>query len=213
MAHENATDPDRRYWERRAARYDRLLRPLAAPMPRVSELAASTVPPGARVLEVGAGTGLVTRALAQNAREVVATDYAAAMVVELERRVRSLGLTNVRCERADLYALPYERGSFDVVVGANLLHLVPDLERALSALAPMLTPGGLLVVPTYCHRETVVSSVVSRLMAFRGFPGRRRFTLATLRSALHAAGGDVTRAELVPGLIPIGYVEARFERK
>src|SRR5690606_35338670 len=47
------------------------------------------------------GTGLVTLALAREARWVVATDYSRAMVSLLEKRVRAAGLSNVECRQAD----------------------------------------------------------------------------------------------------------------
>ena len=203
-------DRDQRYWERFARRYEWSLRPLGKPLPRMIELAGAAVAGAERVLEVAAGTGLVTPALARAATDVVATDYAAAMVALLEAKVRQAGLTNVRCEQADLYALRFEPASFDAVVAANVLHLVPDLPGALAALRRVLALGGRLVVPTFCHDETARSWVVSRLLAVTGFPGHRRFTARSLRASLESAGLRVTRAEILPGLIPIGYVEGTF---
>jgi phosphatidylethanolamine/phosphatidyl-N-methylethanolamine N-methyltransferase len=201
----------RTYWDRNAKNYDRSMVLLGGPIPRMVELAGDAVRGASRVLEVAAGTGLVTPSLARSAREVVATDYAPAMVATLEARARDEGLANVRCERADLYALRFEPGSFDAVVAANVLHLVPDLPGALRALRTVLAPGGRLVVPTYCHDETPLSWMVSRALAVTGFPGHRRFTARTLREALESAGLRVARAETLRGLIPIGYVEGTFD--
>jgi hypothetical protein len=66
----------------------------------------------------------------------------------------------------------------------------------------------MLVVPTYLHGETLGAAMLSRLFALTGFPGKRRFTAASLREAIEGAGMDVRRAELIPGPFPIGYVEA-----
>lgn len=197
---------DRDYWERHARNYDRSMVLLGGPMKRTVELCAESVQGCDRVLEVAAGTGLVTSAIAGAAGEVVATDYAAAMVERLERRVREQGLANVRCEQADIYDLRYESGAFDAVVATNVLHLVPDLERALAALRRVLRPGGRLVTATYCHDQNIVSGALSRLLALTRFPGHRRFRMRSLRTALEASGLRVTSAELVPGLVPIGVV-------
>lgn len=197
----------RDYWDRHAKNYDRSMAILGGPIPRMVAFAAEAVRGSARVLEVAAGTGLVTTSLARSAGEVIATDYARAMVAALESRVKGEGLTNVRCEQADVYALRLEPASFDAVVAANVLHLVPDLDGALAALVRMLKPGGRLVVPTYCHDETPLSWLVSRLLAITGFPGHRRFTMQRLRAALEASGVHVTRAETLRGVIPIGYIE------
>jgi phosphatidylethanolamine/phosphatidyl-N-methylethanolamine N-methyltransferase len=201
---------DRDYWERHASHYDASLRLLGRPLPRMLELTREAVHGRARVLEVAAGTGLVTRAIAEVAGEVVATDYASAMVAMLERRVRELGLANVRCEQADIYALRFEPESFDAVVAANVLHLVPDLDGALAALRRVLKRSGKLVVPTFCHDETWLSAILSRAASLTGFPSHRRFTARSLRSAIDRFGGRIDRAEVLPGLVPIGYVEATF---
>jgi phosphatidylethanolamine/phosphatidyl-N-methylethanolamine N-methyltransferase len=163
-----------------------------------------------RVLEVAAGTGLVTRAIAGVAGEVTATDYASAMVDLLIRRVNELGLRNVHCEQADIYALRFKPASFDAVVAANVLHLVPDLDGALAALRRVLKPGGKLVTPTFCHDETWLSAILSRGASLTGFPSHRRFTTRSLRAALEASGATVDRAETLGGIVPIGYVEATF---
>lgn len=205
---ERLQDSEREYWERHAAKYDLSLRPLGRPLPRMLELVAEAVSGRTRVLEVAAGTGLVTPVLAKAAGEVVTTDYATAMVDHLQEKVAAAGLTNVECRQADIYELPFEPGSFDAVVAANVLHLVPDLEAALAALVGMLRPGGILVAPTFCHDETRLSWFVSRLLAVTGFPGHRRFTVKSLGAALATAGLVLDRCETIPGLLPIGYVDA-----
>jgi len=202
---------DRGYWERHASHYDFSLKLIGGPFPRMLELVKAAVRGRARVLEVAAGTGLVTRVLADAAGQVIATDYASAMIEMLERRVREEGLSNVRCEQADIYSLRFGAGSFDAVVAANVLHLLPDLEGALAALRRVLDRGGKLVAPTFCHDQTWRSSILSRFASLTGFPSHRRFTAASLRAALEASGARIDRAETLPGLIPIDYVEATFD--
>ncbi|MCB9759095.1 MAG: class I SAM-dependent methyltransferase [Alphaproteobacteria bacterium] len=160
-----------------------------------------------RVLELAAGTGLVTAAVAPVVGQVVATDYATAMVEKLEERVRVLGLDNVETRALDVYRLE-ATPPFDAVVAANVLHLLPKLDEALDAMVGALRPGGRLVVPTYCHDETWTARGVSRILGLVGFPGQRRLTLERLTDALESKGLSIRRAELVPGLLPIGFASA-----
>ncbi len=198
----------RGYWERHAKRYDRSTRFLSRPVPRMLELVVDAVKSRARVLEVAAGTGLVTAAMAPIVGELVATDYAAAMVRELDGRVREAALANVICEQADIYDLRFAAASFDAVVAANVLHLVPDLEGALASMHRVLRPGGPLVVPTYLHNETLGAAMLSRLFAVTGFPGHRRFTARSLADAIERAGFHVGNVETIRGPFPIGFVTA-----
>lgn len=196
----------RAFWERNAARYDRSMGLLGGPLPRTVALVASAVSGATRVLEVASGTGLVSEAIAPVVGELLATDYAGAMVEKTRARVGHL--PNVRCEVRDLYALGEAEGSFDAVVAANVLHLLPDLAGGLAAMRRVLRPGGRLVVPTYCHAQDARARLVSAVLAMVSFPGQRRFDLVGLAAAVEAAGFAVDTRELVPGLLPIGFVAA-----
>ena len=202
------TRADIAYWNRHARNYDRSMAVLGKPLPRMLRLIAEAIDGRERVLEVAAGTGLVTATVAQAAREVVATDYAAEMVARLQSRVRAAGLSNVDVEQADLYQLRFEAQSFDAVIAANVLHLVPDLPGALAALRRVVKPGGVLVLPTFCHDETRISWALSRMLAITGFPAARRFRAESLADAVEATGLSLQRVEVIAGPIPITYVEA-----
>ena len=198
----------RAYWDRHSKNYARSMRLLGKPLPRVLELTEAAVSGATDVLEVAAGTGLFTERIAPRVQRLVATDYSAGMVDLLAANVRQRGLVNVECRQADLYNLDYPAHSFDVVVAANVLHLIPDLPAGLACLRRVVRPGGKLIVPTFCHDETLISRVLSRALALTGFPGHRRFTSSTLSAALQNEGLRATRLETVPGVIPIAYTEA-----
>jgi ubiquinone/menaquinone biosynthesis C-methylase UbiE len=204
----NTADRERRFWERKATLYDRSMKLLGRPLPRMLELTAAGVAGASDVLEVAAGTGIVTAAIAPRSGRVISTDYADAMLTMLRQRVAREHLSNVDCARANLYALDYAPASFDAVVAANILHLIPDLTGALAALVRVLRPGGRLIAPTFCHDETRVSRVASRIVALIGQPMHRRFTSESLRRALERGGLRIDRSETIPGLIPICYVDA-----
>jgi len=71
-----------------------------------------------------------------------------------------------------------------------------------------LKPGGLLVVPTYCHAQNVLARSVSGVMGLVGFPGQRRLTLDSLEALVAQRGFQIQERELLSGLLPIGYVVA-----
>ena len=200
---------DREFWDRKAAQYDRVVTGVfGRPLRRVLELTASAVAGADTVLEVAAGTGLMTAVIAPRVRQVIATDYSDNMLAVLRERMKNKGITNVEATRRDIYALGYPRGSFDVVVAGNVLHLVPDFERAVDGMCPVLRPGGKLIAPTFVHDETALAWVASRVLAnVLTQPMNRRFTTASLRQALEGRGVRIARAETVPGVIPIAYIE------
>ncbi len=196
------------YWERHAKRYDRSTRFLAKPVPRMLELATASARGHKDVLEVAAGTGLLTTAIAPVVSSMIATDYAPAMIAQLEARLTAEGILNVTCRQADINQLPFRDRTFEVVIAANVLHLVPDLEQSLASLRRVLRPNGRLIAPTYLHGETLGASLLSRIFALTGFPGARRFDSSTLKTAIEAAGFRVATFETIRGPFPIGFVDA-----
>ena len=125
----------------RAARYDEL-RPVDEnwweifdALVRLGELR------GARVLELGCGTGRLAQALEERAlARVWAIDASEAMV----ERAKAIGV-NARRARAE--ALPFRDGWFDAVVTRMAIHLV-DRPRAFAQAARVLAPAGRLVIAT-----------------------------------------------------------------
>jgi SAM-dependent methyltransferase len=93
-----------------------------------------------RVLELGAGTGLLTRRLVALGHEVVACDPAAPMLRHLHSSVPSAAPLLGRAE-----AIPLRSASVDVVVSAQAFHWF-DPDRALPEIARVLRPGGVLAL-------------------------------------------------------------------
>jgi SAM-dependent methyltransferase len=96
-----------------------------------------------RCLEIGAGTGYFSLNLLQSGvvREATCTDISPGMVRTLSANARRLGL-EVQTARADAEALPFDDGSFDLVIGHAVLHHVPDLRRAFAEFHRVLASGG-----------------------------------------------------------------------
>lgn len=197
------------YWDRHAAGYDRSVRLLGGSLRRLLPLVEQEARGATRALEVGAGTGLVTIPLAKSCADTIATDSSAEMVVQLRSRLAQTGFGELRVQQAGLPTLPFPDEAFDLVLAANLLHLLPDEQEALRELRRVLAPRGRLLVPTYCHAEGTIARAVSAVLGLTGFPGRRRYSLRTLREAVAGAGMRVERAELVRGMLPIGFVVGR----
>ena len=83
---------------------------------------------GQEVLEIATGPGLLAKHVADAAKRMVATDYAEGMIREAKKGTCPDNLT---FEVADATALPYADNSFDAVLIANALHVMPDPEAAL----------------------------------------------------------------------------------
>ena len=106
-------------------------------------VAVVTTGPATRVLEYGAGTGLVSQALADRVGPVTLADSSAGMRAVLRDKVGSGALPgSARIWDLDLesQAAPDER--FDLVVSSMVMHHVKDPATVLSGFASLLEPGG-----------------------------------------------------------------------
>ena len=106
------------------------------------------------VLDLGTGTGRMLELLAPRATRAVGIDGSPAMLNVARAQLDRKGLRNVQLRQGDIYALPVERGGYDLVVIHQVLHYLDDPGRALKEAARVLRPGGrLLVVDFAPHAE------------------------------------------------------------
>lgn len=100
-----------------------------------------------RLLEVPVGTGILTMPVYQTLpqAEITCLDYSPDMMAQAREKAERLGLKNVAFAQGDVGALPYEDGSFDIVLSLNGFHAFPDKEAAYRETFRVLKPGG-----TFC---------------------------------------------------------------
>jgi ubiquinone/menaquinone biosynthesis C-methylase UbiE len=123
-------------------------------------LAEIEFPQGARVLEVGCGTGAVTRTLARWPKVAEATGVDPSMVFLQRARELSRGVPNVRFEAGDGRALRFDDECFDVVVLHTTLCHVPHPERVLAEAFRVLRSGGWLAAFDGDYATATVSTGV-----------------------------------------------------
>jgi demethylmenaquinone methyltransferase/2-methoxy-6-polyprenyl-1,4-benzoquinol methylase len=104
-----------------------------------------TAMPGAWVLDVATGTGLVARELAGKNLRVVGLDQSPSMIRRATAGVRTAGLdTRVRFALGQAQALPFGDETFDALTFTYLLRYVDDPAATLRELARVLRPGGVM---------------------------------------------------------------------
>ena len=144
------------------------------------------------VVDVGAGTGLLSLAFAERAARVWAIDSSPAMGEYLRVKAASADLHNVENVLASAVSLPLVDGVADLVVSNYCLHELRRAEkyRALAEARRVLKPGGRLVIGDMMFslnpiqaRDRRVVAVKLRKIARRGLPGVWRLSKNAARLA------------------------------
>jgi len=130
-----------------------------------SALSGLRLRPGARVLEVGCGTGLALPLYPRDVR-VTGVDLSSRMLALAQRRVRRARLDNVTLRQLDAQRLPeqFAPGSFDCVVAAFVLSVVPDPLAVLRGMVHVGTPDCVYVVINHVQSRRRLVNVLERLM-------------------------------------------------
>jgi SAM-dependent methyltransferase len=158
---------------------------------------------GRRVLEVGAGSGRDSVALAAEGAHAFVLDYSAASL-EVANAVAGREGQRVHLVRADALRLPFREGTFDVVFHQGLLEHFRDPLPLLRENVRVLGPRGILLVdvPQRFHLYTVLKHLL--IAAGKWFAGwETEFTIGELEGLLRRAGVTVTGRYgtwMVPGL-------------
>jgi demethylmenaquinone methyltransferase/2-methoxy-6-polyprenyl-1,4-benzoquinol methylase len=108
---------------------------------RVLTVRAVAPQAGERILDLAAGTGTSSVALAKSGAHVVAADFSAGMIEVGKRKHPSIEFV-----QADATALPFKTGEFDAVTISFGLRNIVDPKKALKEMYRVLKPGGRLVV-------------------------------------------------------------------
>jgi ubiquinone/menaquinone biosynthesis C-methylase UbiE len=102
--------------------------------------------PGMSLLDVGCGPGTITADLAERVAPgpVTAVDAAAGSLAEARQTAADRGLRNMSFAVADVHALSYPDGSFDVVHAHQVLQHLADPVLALREMRRVCVPGGIV---------------------------------------------------------------------
>ncbi len=158
---------------------------------KVYDHVVRVVPPGARILELNAGTGTDAVQLARRGYRVHATDVAPGMLERLQNKVRELDLSSqITFERRSFLALEAVSGApFDAVFSdLGGLNCVPDLSPVIAQLPQVLKPGGIVtwvLMPHVCLWEMAEVFRGQFRLAFR------RFSRQAVRANLEGLQFDV----------------------
>lgn len=189
---------NKRFWQRMARLYapfmrspDQLYNELGDRLSRYLTLEMD-------VLELACGSGQLTFRLVGAAGHWEATDYTERMVAEAEKHPHP---QNLRFAVQDATNLPYPDHSFDAVLIANALHIMPEPNRALQEIRRVLRPGGVLLAPTFIWGTNARQRASAWIMRQAGFRVFHWWSAEGFACFAQQAGFAVTERAILGGSI------------
>lgn len=117
---------------------------------------------GARVLEVGVGTGLSLATYPRQA-QVTGIDISEAMLERARRQAAGLAGRSISIERMDAQAMSFGDAAFDHVIAPYVISVVPDPERVMGEIRRVCKPGGTVIVVNHFMHEGRMLGAVERI--------------------------------------------------
>ena len=152
------------------------------------------------VLECACGTGAITEEIAKKCRQVLATDFAEGMLKRASKKCRKYG--NVSFRQEDITDIKSADSSFDKVVAGNVIHLLPEPEKALNELLRVVRPGGKVIIPTYINMARDSSGFAVKFIEKLGAEFKRQFDIDSYKKFFEDKGFKDVEFHVVDGRMP-----------
>ena len=149
-----------------------------------------------RVLDVAAGTGILSRALAPLVGQVTAIDATAEMLGEGKRLTRQAGISNLVFEQGIAEQLPHGDGAFDLVTCRLAVHHLLCPQNAVAEMARVCKPGGAVALMDLVSPDNAqLAAVYNVYERFRDPSHTVALTHEGLAALLTTAGLKLVRSE------------------
>lgn len=170
---------------------------------RIAEKIKAYVTEDDNVLECACGTGLLTLPMAQTCKKLIATDVSVGMLRQAKKKVAKY--SNTKVGKASILELPFKEGEFDVVVAANVIHLLDEPEKAISELKRVCKPTGRIILPVYINSEKKNAVIAAKLLSVFGVKFKRQFSLASYREFIASHNISQVEYSVVDGRMPCAF--------
>ena len=150
------------------------------------------------VFEFGCGTGSTALYHAPKVRKIVAIDASQEMIRIAREKQKNANAANVEFGVFDIQNYQNASEKFDVVLGLNILHLVPNWQQTIAKVHDLLKPGGYFLSSTACIGQSFFLKALIPLGALGLLPKLQFIKANELDRVLRDSGFEVLDS-LAPG--------------
>ena len=157
------------------------------------------VPRGMRVADIGTGTGILARELAQSGVDVIAIDHSRRMLDSAADKMQAAGIERVEFRCGEATALPLADREVDAALAHMVLHYVASPAEAVAEMARVVRPDGRVVIVDFVHEDRDAHKDREWMRKDLGLLWQG-FSVARVREWLESAGLDeISRREARDG--------------
>ena len=164
------------------------------------EKVAELIDTSDEVLECACGTGAISIHIAGKCKRLIATDFSRGMLRQASRKCRHY--KNAVFRKADITGIKCKDNRFDKVVAGNVIHLLPEPEKALQELERVTKPGGRIIIPTYINISKGTGTAAVRFITLLGADFKRQFDLDSYKKFFSDMGYKNIEYYVVDGRMP-----------
>ncbi|HCI18840.1 MAG TPA: SAM-dependent methyltransferase [Lachnospiraceae bacterium] len=162
---------------------------------------ADLIRPTDEVLECACGTGMLSGVIAGKCKSLIATDFSLPMLKRAEKKCARY--RNVTFQQGNILQIDFAAERFDVVVAANVIHLLEEPYKALHELDRVCKKGGRIIIPTYMNEnEKGETNAITAQIGKAGADFKREFTLASYQKFFADAGYQNVTYTWCDGKVP-----------
>jgi len=121
------------------------------------------IPPGARILEVGAGTGTSFPAYPTHC-EITGVDLAPDMLARARQKIQENGWSHFKVLEMDALDLQFPDNAFDYVMAFHVVTVVPDPVRMIAEANRVCKPGGRIVIVNHFTSEVPLLGTLTQAL-------------------------------------------------
>lgn len=184
-----------KFWDRMVKYFDLIKRKDEPTNIMIIEKTRNLLKISDNVLDYGCGTGTAAIEIASSVKKVKGIDISSKMIEAakgktVERKVKDIDFT-----QTTVFDEKLEKGSFDVILCFNLLHLVEDMPKVMQRINKLLKPGGLIISATPCIRGTFLGVLLSPVSKIGLIPPITSFKISELEDSIANGNFEIVETE------------------
>ena len=190
------------FWDRVAFIYDIFANIINKKVHKeLKKILANEITKDDDVLECACGTGMLTKIVAPKSKSIIATDFSSKMLKKAKKKCKKFN--NVEFMNANIMKLDFDDNSFDIVIAANVIHLLDDPIKAINELDRVCKENGKIIIPTYMNKDdNGNTSGFAKRIGKAGANFKRQFTYDSYKDFFNEIGYKNVEYKMINGRVP-----------